>query len=55
LAIELGALAADMGQGVNHMAVHALQTQLEDLKQAHGACANDQRFGVDGGGHEGAR
>jgi hypothetical protein len=40
-----------MRQGVDHVAVHALQPELENLKQAHGACANDQRFGVDGGGH----
>jgi hypothetical protein len=37
-----------MGQGVDQMAMHTLQAQLENLKQAHGACANDQRFGVDG-------
>jgi hypothetical protein len=48
LAIELGALAPHMGQGVDQMAMHTLQAQLENLKQAHGACANDQRFGVDG-------
>jgi hypothetical protein len=44
-------LTANVGQRVHQMAVNPLKPQLEDLKQAHGASPDDQRFGVDGGGH----
>ncbi len=45
--VELGALAADVGQGVHHMRGDALQAELEDLEEPHGPRADDDRIGFD--------
>lgn len=34
-----------MGQGIDDLACHALQAELEHLEQTHRACTNDQGFG----------
>ena len=50
VAVQLDALAARMGQGVDQVGGDALQAQLEDLEQAHGTCADDNGVGLDHGG-----
>ncbi len=45
--VQLGALAADVGQGVNHMRGDALQAELEDLEEPHGPRADDHGIGFD--------
>ena len=44
--VQRHALATDLGQGVDHVCLQALQAQLEHLEQTHRTRANDQ--GVDG-------
>jgi len=46
VAVQLDALAARMGQGVDQVGGDALQAQLEDLEQAHGARADDNGIGL---------
>ena len=47
--IQLGTLAAQMGQGVNQMDMQALQPELEHLKHARCPCAYDGDVGCNGG------
>lgn len=47
--IQLGTLAAQMGQGVNQMDMQALQPELEHLKHAGGPSAYDGDVGCNGG------
>ena len=44
--VQLGALAAGVGQSVNGVAMDVQQTQLEDLEQADWAGADDQGVGL---------
>jgi len=50
VAIQLDALAARMGQGVDQVGGDALQAQLEDLEQPHGPRADDDGVGLYDGG-----
>jgi hypothetical protein len=47
--VELAALAAHMGQGIDQMGLNALQAELEGLKQTRRTCANDDGVGFHGG------
>lgn len=47
VAVQLRALPAHMGQGIDDMAADALQPQLEHLEQARRACAYDEGIGLD--------
>ena len=42
--IQLGALAAGLRQGIDDVGVDSEKPELEDLKQSHGACADDDRL-----------
>jgi hypothetical protein len=46
--IQLGALTAGRGQGIDQVAGHAQEAQFEYLEETAGAGANDQHFGDDG-------
>ena len=43
--IELHALAASVGQGINDMGLHFVQAQLEHLEQAYRARSDDDGIG----------
>ena len=45
VAVKLHALAARVGQGVDHMGRDALQPELEDLEQAHRPRTDDDGIG----------
>ncbi len=45
--IELGALAADLVEDVDHMRLHVEKAQFENGEQSARACANDQHIGLD--------
>ena len=45
--IELGALAADLVEDVDHMRLHVQEAQFEDGKQAARTRANNQHIGFD--------
>ena len=45
--IELGALAADLVEDVDHMRLHVQKAQFEDGEQAARARANNQHIGFD--------
>jgi hypothetical protein len=47
--VELAALAAHMGQGIDQMGLNALQAKLKGLKQTRRTCANDDGVGFHGG------
>ena len=47
--VQLDALAARVGQGVDHMGFDLQQAELEYLEQAHRACANDNGIRFNGG------
>lgn len=49
--IELGALAADLGQNVDEMRLDVEQAQLEDGEQSARAGANDEDVSLDRFGH----
>ena len=48
--IQLGALPADLGQGIDDVSADAEQAELEDLKYPNRAGADDDRFDRDGWG-----
>ena len=48
VAVELGALAARVGQAVDDVAADVLQAQLKGLKQAHRSGTDHQDIGGDG-------
>ena len=48
--IQLGALAADLGERIDDVRADAEQPEFEDLEQTHGAGADDDRFGRSGRG-----
>ncbi len=48
--IQLGALAAGLGQRIDDVRADAEQAQLEDLEQSHGTCADDDGLDRRGGG-----
>ncbi len=45
--IQLGALATDMGKGINNVAAQAQQPQLKRLVQPHRASTDDEGVGLD--------
>ena len=47
--VDLRALPACIGQGIDDMGLNALQAELKDLKQADGASANDERVSFNDG------
>jgi len=47
--VELDALAARVGQGVDDLGMDAQQAEFEDLEQAHRARADDEGVGLDHG------
>ena len=50
VSVEFDALAAHIGQGIDHMGAHAVQAKLKDLEQTHRPGTDDQ--GVGGGGFQ---
>lgn len=45
--VELGALAAGLGQGIHHVGMDVQQSQFKNLEQAGGAGADDDYVGLD--------